>query len=312
MRRVAITGVSGYVGFLLAKRLAAHPEVEAVIGLDQRPPPASLPKLRFHLRDVTAPFADLFEQEQIDTAVHLAFVVTPTRNQSDTRRVNVQGTHNFLDACVAAQVEQLLYLGSAAAYGAHADNPVSLYENARLRPNRGFQYAVDKAATDLFVQEFAATQKGIVTTIMRGAVVLGPGGGGGVGAKVFQPVMIKVAGCDPQMQYLHEDDLTAAIVTALEQHSGGVFNMAADGTLRYSEIAQIAGRKMLSIPKAVLSGLMDFSWRLHLQSQSSSPGLAFVAYPWVVANEKFKRTTGFQYQYSSEATLRSYVETWKR
>ena len=77
MRRVAVTGSSGYLGSQLVARLAEHDDVETIVGVDFRPPSDSPAKLRFYQQDVATPFSEVFEKERVDTAVNLAFVVGP-------------------------------------------------------------------------------------------------------------------------------------------------------------------------------------------------------------------------------------------
>ncbi|MEE9285256.1 MAG: NAD-dependent epimerase/dehydratase family protein [Dehalococcoidia bacterium] len=309
MRRIAITGISGYIGSQLLERLAGHPDVETIVGIDARPPRQQPAKLRFFLRDVAQPMQALFTQERVDAAFHLAFVLRPNRDEKDTHRVNIEGTRHFLDAALAGGVEHVLYLGSTAAYGAHADNPIPLVEEAMLRPNRRFQYSRDKAATDQTFREFAVSHPKVAVTLLRGSVVLGPGGAGAIGAKVFQPVMVRAAGHDPLVQYLHEEDLVDLLITALEQRPAGVYNVAGDGVVRYTEVGRMARRPMVAIPKPLLAAVMDATWALRLQSQSTSAGLDFIAHPWVAANEKFKQATGFSYRYSTVETVRSYLKS---
>ena len=138
---------------------------------------------------------------------------------------------------------------------------------------------------------------------------MGPGGVKAIGAKVFQPVMVRVAGCNPPVQYVHEDDLVELLVHVLEQRPAGTYNFAGDGTLRYTEVAKLARRPVATLSKWLLAGLMDATWKLRLQSQSNSAGLDFLAYPWVASNEKFKRATGFAYRYSTEETVRAYLKS---
>ncbi len=309
MRRVAITGVSGYIGSQLLARLEVHPDVEAIIGIDNRPHLRQSGKLRFFLRDVTHPLDDLFDREGIDSAVHLAFVVRPVRDRDDARKISIQGTQNFLQACLLTGVEHVLYLGSTTAYGAHADNPVPLTEESPLRPNEAFRYAKDKAETDGVIQSFALAAPEKAVTILRGCVVLGPGGARSIGGKMFQPVMIRVAGHDPLVQYVHEEDLIELLTVALERRPPGVFNVAGDGLMVYSDVAKLAHRRMAAIPKTLLGGLIDLTWALRLQSESTSSGLDFIAYPWVATNGRFKAETGFDYRYSSRDAVQAYVKT---
>ncbi len=312
MQRIAITGVSGYIGSQLLARLSAHPDVETVAGIDARMPREQPPKLRLFMRDITDPLAGLLASERVDTVVHLAFIVRPTRDQREARRVNVDGSRNVIEACLRAGVQHVVYLGSTAAYGAHPDNPVPLTEESPLRPNQRFQYSRDKAATDRLFTEFAVSNPAVKVTVLRGAVVLGPGGERAIGAKVFQPVMVRVADHDPQMQYLHEEDLIAILVRVIEGGVAGVYNAAGDGLLRYTDVARLAGRRMVALPRRALAGLMDASWALRLQSQSHSAGLDFIAYPWVAANGKFVRATGFSYKYSTEETVKAFLKAQKR
>lgn len=308
MRRIAITGISGYIGSQLLQRLTVHPEVEAVIGVDARPCLIDSPKLRFSLRDITQPLGGLFAKERVDTALHLAFVLRPMRRDNVTRTIDIQGTRHFLEECHAAKVGHVVYLGSTAAYGAHADNPVPLTEDSPLRPNPRFQYSRDKAETDRMFQEYASSLPKVGVTVLRGCVVMGPGGARSIGAKLFQPVMVRVAGHDPRVQYIHEDDLMELLVRVLERRAAGTYNIAGDGLLRYSDVARLARRPMVAVPKAILTGVMDATWRLRLQGQSTAAGMDFIAYPWVASNEKLKKAVGFSYRYSSEDTIKAYLK----
>ncbi|MCL0101469.1 NAD-dependent epimerase/dehydratase family protein [Dehalococcoidia bacterium] len=307
MRRVAITGVSGYIGSQLLARLDAHPEVEAIIGIDNRPPPLGSPKLRFFLRDIAAPIRDLFAQEHVDSAVHLAFVVKPARNRAKTSLINIIGTENFIEACRVGQVQHALYLGSTSAYGAHPDNPVIITEQSPLRPNLDFQYSREKAETDRMFQAYAQIDNAVTVTVLRSCVVLGPGASRSIGSKIFQRVMFRVSGFDPMVQYLHEEDLIEAMVTALEQRPKGIFNLAGDGLLRYTDLARLAQRPMMTMPRGVLGGLMSTTWLFRLQSGSNAPGLDFIMHPWVASSDRWKHDTSFVFKHSSEEAVASFL-----
>ena len=141
-RRIAVTGASGYLGRLLVNRLARCEGVERVLAIDIRPLMGDIPQNVVYVkRDVTEPMADLLIKHRIEAVAHLAFVIQPDRNAARASRVNVGGASSVLDACAAAEVRHVLYMSSATVYGAHADNPPMLTEDAPLRPVRGFQYS---------------------------------------------------------------------------------------------------------------------------------------------------------------------------
>ena len=309
MRRIAVTGSSGYLGSRLVARLAEHGDVETIVGVDFRPPLDPPAKLRFYERDVAAPFSEVFERESVDTAVHLAFVVAPTRDHRRVRAVGLDGAQNFLDACRAAGVEQAVYMSSAAAYGAHPDNPEPLTEASPLRPNDAFLYSRYKAEADRLYREFAEEHPATNVTVLRGCPVIGPGGHAAVGAKVFQRVMLRVAGHDPLTQFMHEDDLIRLFVHAIERRARGVFNTAGDDFIRYSDLAGLANRPMAPLPYPVIAPLMEATWHVRLQRSASAVGLRYIMYPWVVDNRRFCEQTGFSYRYSSEEAVRALFDS---
>lgn len=308
MRRIAITGVSGYIGSVFSSRLGRAEAVERIIGIDVKPPKKSA-KLRFYRQDILDPLSDIFIENEVDSAIHLAFAVRPTHDGAGARRVDIGGASNFLEACRRAQVGHILYLSSHTVYGAHPDNTASLSEDAPLRPLPGFQYSLDKAEAERVFADFAASNPQVTVTILRSCPVLGPNAGNSVVAAMFKPVMIAVAGYDPLLQFVHEDDLAEVLMAFLEQKRGGIFNVASDGQVRYSQIARMAGRKTLALPERLLRLLMGFSWVLRLQNESPASGLEFIKYPPIVSTEKLKRELGFQFRHSSEDALLSFIPT---
>ena len=307
MKNVAITGVSGYIGSRLLLRLDTEDEVEKIIGIDIRPPNYNSQKLEFCHRDIASPLGDIFADNNIDTAIHLAFVVKPSRNRNRSHEIDIGGTTNFLKACEQAKVEHILYPGSHTVYGAHPDNTQPLGEDSPLRPLHSFQYSRDKAEAERMFSDYATNHNDICMTILRSCPVIGPNASGSVIASMFQPVIIRVAGYDPLLQFVHEDDLTEVMVTVLKQKKSGVFNVAGDGHVLYSDIAGLYGKRNISLPGWLLRVVMGLSWRLHLQKESPPSGLEFIKYPPLVNTDKLKKELGFGFNCSSREALTSFI-----
>ena len=108
--RVFITGVSGYLGSVVSRRLLADDEVELVAGIDIREPGFSSPRLRFSRRDVREPVGDLLRELAIDAVVHLAYVLPPMHDQKLMEDININGTLNIMRSCREAGVKYLLCL----------------------------------------------------------------------------------------------------------------------------------------------------------------------------------------------------------
>lgn len=306
MKRVAITGISGYIGGRLASSLMDRDDVEEIVGVDIKPPKYNSSKLRFYCQDISESLDDILAENEVDTAINLAFIVKPTHDKKNAKQIDIGGISNFLDACVKAQVKHILYLSSHTVYGAHPDNTLPLGEDSPLRPLAGFLYSWDKAEAERILQDFTASHNDFCVTILRSCPVIGPNAAESVVTSMFKPVMIRVAGYDPPMQLVHEDDLVEIISYFIEQPRPGVFNVSGDGEIRYTEIARLRGKRSIALPEKLLRFLMGFSWMLRLQSESPTSGLEFIKYPPIMSTEKIRNELGFQFRYSSRDALLSY------
>ena len=311
MRSVAITGVSGYLGVQMLKKLDEEKEVETVVGIDIRPPSYSTGKLKFYSRDVREPLIDIFAQNKVDTALHLAFIIPP-KTHIDAYGVNIGGSRRFLEACEATSVEALFYLSSHTVYGAHPDNPAWITEDQPLRPVRKFPYAAHKAEVDLMFQEYMKSHAKQNVTIVRVCPVTGPEGGGAGLTVLLMPVMIYVTGYDPQWQFIHEEDVARLIVTMLKERHAGIFNAGAEGSISYGGMRKATGRPCVGLPVSLMLPLIDITWRLHIQRKSPVGGIEFLRYPILVSTGKLTKTTGFKFRYSSREALMSLLASKKR
>ncbi|MBA2630656.1 MAG: NAD-dependent epimerase/dehydratase family protein, partial [Thermoleophilaceae bacterium] len=174
--RYLITGGSGYIGTRLVDRLSRREDTEKVVICDVAPPRTFVPKTEFERLDVrnAEGVRALVERVRPDVLVHLAFILNPSHDEKLMYDVDVNGTHNVLDAAARAGTGQLLVTTSAVAYGAFADNPVPLTEDDPVRGVPDFSYARDKTESDRICQLWAAQHPDRVMTIVRPCIVFGP------------------------------------------------------------------------------------------------------------------------------------------
>ena len=308
IRRVAITGAAGYVASVLIQRLDREDTIERVLAVDIRPPsrPHSS-KVVFHQQDVTAPMAGALSEHGIEAVVHLAFVLAPGRDRQAIRRVNVGGAANVLEACAQARVGRILYLSSTTVYGAHPDNPPMLTEASPVRPVKGFQYGEDKAMAEAALAEFTQAHPDVTATVLRACPVMGPSADNFISRAFSRPFLLGVRGYDPPMQLLHEDDLAEAMLRCLLDGDSGVYNLAGDGAVPWSELAVVSGRKLIMLPAPLAYGLTGATWSLRLQSDSPACGLDFVRYRWTAGTEKIERELGVRPRHSSGDAWEAFV-----
>jgi len=67
------------------------------------------------------------------------------------------------------------------------------------------------------------------------------------------PWLFQVRGADPPMQFISEEDIGEILYRAVTSEVRGVFNAGAEGVVRFSELARIAGKKLFPIPAALLT-----------------------------------------------------------
>jgi UDP-glucose 4-epimerase len=307
MKSVAITGISGYLGGQILKVLDQEKEVETVVGIDIRPPGYSTGKLKFYSRDVRESMVDIFTQNKVDTALHLAFIVPPTTHV-DAHGINIGGTQSFLKACEAASVEALFYQSSHTVYGAHRDNPPLITEDQPLRPVPAFPYGQDKAEVDLMFQEHAKTHPKQCVTIVRVVAVVGPEAAPSGLNVLFMPVTMYCSGYDPAWQFIYEQDLARLVVTLLKKRHAGIFNAGANGAVTYRDMLRATGKPSLGLPSWIWSPLISLSWALRIQKKSPVGGLEFMKYPIVVSTEKLTKAIGFKFTYNSQEALKAFMD----
>jgi UDP-glucose 4-epimerase len=303
--RYLITGGAGYIGSRLVGRLARREDTEKIVICDLAPPAAYRPQTEFERVDVRDRDAvrAVLERSRADALIHLAFILNPSHDEHFMYDVDVNGTHNVLEAAAAAGTGQVLVASSSTAYGAFPDNPVPLTEDDPVRGVPGFAYARDKTESDRICQLWAAAHPDRVMTIVRPCIVFGPNVDNYlVRLWTKQPFAIDSGTLDGQIQFVHEDDVVEAITALLVGRHAGAFNIAGDGVMTMRECAEMIGSPIRKLPLRAYRGLARAMWNARL-SEVPPGQIDFALYPWIVSNEKLKRETGWSPRHTTRETF---------
>ena len=297
-RTVVVTGAAGAVGRRVLSRLEEDPGVARVVAIDVaelRPGLAKTEQRRLDLALADAPSL----LKSADTLVHLAFSSRTEINEPEAARVNVETTSRLLDAASSAGVEQVVVVSSATVYGAWANNPVPLTEDAPLRPNPEFAYAVHKAQVERLVADWADDHSDAAVAILRPALALAEDGAGWITRCLTGSAGIRAGDNDPPMQFLHLDDLASAVEHVRRGRLSGAFNVAPDGWIPGDTArALVADGPRVHLPDRTATRLAEIGWRLRLGPMP--PGLIpYTQHPWVVASDRL-RSTGWEPRWSNE------------
>ena len=247
-----VTGASGYIGTRLVRRLLETRDIERVTGVDVRAATVQHERYTHFQQDVSAPLDEAFAGAE--AVVHLAFVLRQLRDRAEGRRTNIGGAENVLRACASAAVGRVVLMSSATVYGPRPDNPPELKEDAPLLPPKGFAYAEDKATCEALFRAFAEEHPETCVSILRGCVVMGPSAANFITSALDKPLLIGIRGDDPAMQFVHEDDLAEVLVRFATEPHPGVYNVAGHRSVRWGEVASIAGKRLIRLPAPLAYG----------------------------------------------------------
>ena len=169
---VLVTGSSGFLGFPVAERLAAHGC--RVIGIDPVAPREEgivFSTLVTSLDDMQT-IVDVLHAHHVEIVIHAGAVSGPMLSRDDpfhVARTNVVGTINLVEAARRAAVRRFVYCSSAAALG---DTPPGIVpETSPLRP-KDF-YGATKGACELMLRGYRE-QYAVDAVSLRIANAYGP------------------------------------------------------------------------------------------------------------------------------------------
>jgi len=304
--KVAITGVAGYFGRKIMERLESNDEIEKVVGISRRKYDHSFTKLDYHRMDVrSSELGELFSRNEIDAVVHLAFALNPTHNKKEMNSIDIEGTENVLEASRQAGVKKFIMTSSTTAYGTWPDSPVYT-EESPTRSHPTYYYSRDKVEIEKICNDFKEKNDDVTMTIFRPCLVMGPTTEQFYAKLLKWPVLPLVGGSNPEMQFVHEDDIGRAYEFFLMNDIGGIFNIVGDGTITWKEAIEAAGKRAVKMPDSVIYPLMKLLWGLHLVGTPPEI-LDFVKYRWVASGEK-ARKAGFVPGYTSREALLSFLK----
>lgn len=297
MTRVVVTGAAGAIGSRVVRRLASADGIGEVLAVDRVGTTVD-PGVESKRVDLAAgPLDSVFSGA--DVVVHLAAVTAPALSDPVAAELDLAIAQRVLDAAADAGVGQVVLLSSAMVYGAWAANPVPITEDAPVRPNPDFAWAVGRADVELLGAEWGSRHPGARVAILRPTAIVTDDSLGRLARVLHNARMGVAADGDPPVQYLHVDDLSSAVVAAVEHRLDGPVNVAPDGWIPPDALSDLEGPKpRLRVPSWAARAVAAVRWRAGFAPVP--PGIVpYTSHSWVVANDRL-RSLGWQAEYSNE------------
>lgn len=299
-----ITGISGYLGFELAKKLTSH----TIIGVDIKDPKEPFPdNVIFIKKSILDPSLEkIFEQHLPQIVIHLAWTVTPVHKKKIKQafELDYNGTKVILEYCTKYKVQYLVFMSSTLAYGALETNPSTLTEASPLRAKKSFHYAYHKRIVEQeIIQPFIQENPSIVVTVVRAPGFLGPTINNYIAhilRSSFLPVMI--GGRNTSIQFLHISDLLDFFSLVIDNKVSGIFNVAPDDCMLMKDIPKILPGMKIYVPEFIARLGISLLWFFHAY-QAPSSYLDFVRYPFIASNKKAQEELGWRPNYTSKDAI---------
>jgi UDP-glucose 4-epimerase len=309
-RRILITGLSSYWGGRLAQALEQNDEIEAIVGVDSRDPTLELERTEFvRVGTQHGLLRRIVEAAEIDTVIDSRLIpdsaVVPPRAAHEN---NVIGTMNILAACSGegSTVRKFVFKSTAHYYGSEQDDPAFFTEGmGRPHPPRT-RIERDIVEAEATVADFAEKNPDVSVTILRYANVLGPDVRTSHTKLLSLPVVPMILGFDPRYQFVHEDDVVAALEHAVDSDLRGIFNVAGDGVLAFTEVVGLLGKTYAPVLPPWGTGIAAAALRrtgLNIPDEM----LQQLRFGRGVDNRKLK-VTGFNYRYTTRETVQKLAE----
>lgn len=309
-KRVLVTGLSTFWGGRVAQALEADPHVEVIVGLDTAEPTVELERTEYVRVDANySMLARIVRKAAVDTIIHTFLIVDPTQmSRKAMHEINVIGTMNLFAAASAAQstVRNVVVKSATAVYGCRPEDPTWFTEDSE--PSRPLRRPVERSveSVESYVRDFADDNPHVSVSLLRFANVLGEDIVTPLSRALDMPMVPSMFGFDPRVQFVHEVDVVRSILFVLENQVSGVYNVAGDGTLPWSEVAALCGKRTFPLLPYVTSQVL---WPLKRTGLVDLPEeyLNLLRYGRGADNSRLK-SKGFQYNYTTAQAVQSYAE----
>lgn len=246
--RSLVTGVSGFTGVALTRRLEREPQME-IFGADIRQP-EGLPLAKAFVADLAdrARVRQMLEESKPNWIFHLAGRLKG--NASDLFQANTQNTVHLLEAASEVVPEaRVLLIGSAAEYGFRREwDGVPISESEHCSPQGAYglsKYAMTLAGLDFnrrtklsvnIARSFNLIGPNIPNTLLLGALIQRV-----QEAQTKGESKIKVGNVSAERDFIDVRDAVEAYVTImLSEARGEIFNVCAGSATKIQTLVEAA------------------------------------------------------------------------
>ncbi len=180
------------------------------------------------------------------------------------RQINIDGTANIVNLCIANNVKKLCYVSSVAAIGHSETSDIEITENTEWNPEADNSvYAITKYGAEIEV--WRGVQEGLNTVIVNPGVILGAGiwryGSGGLFNLIYKGMPYYTNGITG---YVDIQDVIGAMLELMNSKLKNERYILVSENLSFKEFAtRVAGELKVKPPAKEASKIvLQIAWRL--------------------------------------------------
>lgn len=317
--RIALTGTLGVMGSRLLRRLEADDACRRLVLLDLVPPAREVKKARFYRVDLTEPTAstrllDALERERPDVLVHLAFLQHPIQSGAYAHELESLGTmhvvHALTELARRGRAPHLVLASSTLVYGARAENPSFLSEDAPLEGRRDYPLVGEKIDAERRVEAFSR-RSGVAATVLRLAPLLGAEAWTLASRYLSLRAAPTILGFNPMIQTLGLVDAVEALCAATCRSAPDghrAYNVCASGVVPLHTALRICGRRGVPLLRFAAATMIDALFHAGL-AIAPSQHLDYLQHPCVADGERAWKELGFAPAESTRDTLAAFARS---
>lgn len=301
--KVLVTGAAGALAQHVIALLKEHHDV---VGVEFRGLQTDYPDTVDYVVDFnTRPFEDVFREHGFMAVIHLGRIRFTQSTRNRRYSANVVGTARLLRLALKYGVEKVIALSTYHVYGADARNPSLIDEEYPMRAANLMPEVVDAVELENLFNIHLYKHPELNITILRPCNIAGPGISNEISRMLSQTVAPCLVGFSPLMQFLHVEDMAAAVVRSFERNHPGVYNVAPNDYVTYQDALQQAGCRRLFLP-SVPPGLARRSVRALGRYAPPEYMIDFFKFAVVIDGSLFARTFEYEPQHSLTGLLGHY------
>lgn len=315
--RILITGANGYLGRVLTEFFLKNGW--EVIAADKGPSinqeTANFKFCQINLSSAKN-LSELKKFLPFDALIHTAFLLRTRMNFNKTLKENLSLCENVFKFCLENNIPKLIYLSSAAIYGAYPQNRLDyFFKESDPQREKESAYGRQKALTEKLLSDlYKKSSQKTKVTVLRLASAVGDSWKKEKSKKIsllgfFQKLPFILKSSDKfSRQFIHENDIARACEFLINKGLNSnyeVFNLAPSDYLTIDEISKILEKKVICLPPVCLRFLFYLGWLISL-GKIPTGYHAFKGYLYPINLDGKKITqTGFKYKFNSQESLLS-------